>query len=49
MKENKDFKITVRFDESTKNKMDAYCEDSELNYSQLIRLAVKEYLNKKGE
>lgn len=47
MKEVKEVNIKVRISDAMKQQILTYCEDSELNMSQFIRLAIKEYLEKK--
>lgn len=49
MKENKDVNIRVRVTQADKDKIYAYCEANGLNTSQFVRLAIQEYLNKKGD
>lgn len=46
MKENKEVNIKVRISESVKQQILEYCDANELNMSQFIRLAIKEYLSK---
>ena len=46
MKENKEVNIKVRISESVKQQILEYCDTNELNMSQFIRLAIKEYLSK---
>ena len=44
MATNKTFQIAARVTEEEKDNLIEYCEKNELNMSQVIRKAVKEYL-----
>ena len=41
---NKTFQIAARVTEEEKNNLIEYCEKNELNMAQVIRKAIKEYL-----
>ena len=42
---NKLLQVAARITEEEKDKLIKYCEDNELNMSQVIRKAIKEYLS----
>lgn len=44
MAANKTFQIAARVTEEEKNNLIEYCEKNELNMAQVIRKAIKEYL-----
>ena len=46
---NKTFQIAARVTEEEKNNLIEYCEKNELNMAQVIRKAIKEYLEKYKE
>lgn len=47
MKENKAVQIKFRLTERQKQQIDEYCSTSGLNVSELMRLALQEFFNKK--
>lgn len=48
MKENKKVQIKFRLTESLNAQIKKYCAAHEINVSELMRLAVSEFLNKTG-
>lgn len=44
MKENLECQIKVRITKSEREKIENYCQDNELTISQLLRLALQEYM-----
>ena len=45
MANNKLLQVAARITEEEKNRLVAYCDKNELNMSQVIRKAIKEYLD----
>lgn len=46
MPANKTFQISARFTEEERNKLVEYCSKNDLSVAQVIRKAVREYLEK---
>lgn len=49
MAANKSFQISARFTEEERNKILEYCEANDMPVAQLIRKAVREYLEQQKE
>ena len=49
MAANKSFQISARFTEEERNNLVDYCEKNDMPVAQVIRKAVREYLEKQSE
>lgn len=47
MKELKDASLKVRITASEKERIDKYCASNDIPISQFVRMAIKEFFNKK--